>query len=93
MKGHTGLQWALNPISSVLIRRGLFRDAETQTHREEGHVTEEEVMRVRQTLAKERQSQWEPLDALTHKENAALELSERARPCIHISFGRLVPEP
>lgn len=42
-------------MTSVPIRRGLFRDAETQAGGEEAHVTEGASIRVRQTQAKERQ--------------------------------------
>lgn len=39
-KGHAELQWARNPMTSNLIRRGITRDITIQTHREEGHIKE-----------------------------------------------------
>lgn len=35
-RGHTGIGWALNPITGVIIRKPCD-DTCTQTYREEGH--------------------------------------------------------
>lgn len=42
-----------NPTTSVLIRKGIFRDIKTQTQRKEGHVKTEAEFREMHLKAKE----------------------------------------